>query len=85
MVRRKRARNEVLHLDSRSVPSEAPRVEPKNAVPGRRAARAGGLALTWNYLWDVPFEPGTRLAGESFKSSGWGGISILWGAGVVDN
>ena len=51
----------------------------------RAAARAGGLALTWNYLWDVPFERGTRLAGESFKSSGWGGISILWGAGVVDN
>jgi hypothetical protein len=49
------------------------------------AARAGGLALTWNCLWDVPFEEGTRLHTFSFRSSGWGGISILWGTGVVDN
>lgn len=49
------------------------------------AARAGGMALTWNHLWDVPFEEGTRLHSYSFKSRGWGGISILWGAGVVDN
>ncbi len=48
------------------------------------ARRSGGLALTWNYLWDVPFEPDTRLAEYDFKSRGWGGISILWGAGVVD-
>ncbi len=49
------------------------------------AARAGGMALTWNYLWDVPFEEGTRLRDCRFASRGWGGISILWGAGVVDN
>ena len=48
------------------------------------ALRAGGLSVTWNYLWDVPFEEGTRLADCDFKSRGWGGISILWGAGVVD-
>jgi hypothetical protein len=49
------------------------------------ATRAGGLALTWNTLWDVPFEEGTRLRSLSFRSRGWGGISILWGCGVVDN
>jgi hypothetical protein len=49
------------------------------------ARRAGGLALTWNCLWDVPFEEGTRLRSVSFTSRGWGGISILWGTGVVDN
>lgn len=49
------------------------------------AARAGGMALTWNCLWDVPFEEGTRLYGCRFASRGWGGISIRWGAGVVDN
>ncbi len=48
------------------------------------ALRAGGLSLTWNHLWDVPLEEGTRLAENGFKSRGWGGISILWGAGVVD-
>lgn len=48
------------------------------------AFRAGGMALTWNYLWDVPFEPGTRLAEFGFKTRGWGGINILWGGGVVD-
>jgi len=41
------------------------------------AVRAGSLALTWNSLWDVPFEEGTRLHAASFKSRGWGGISIL--------
>ncbi len=46
--------------------------------------RSGGLALTWNCLWDVPFEPGTRLGELAFRSRGWGGISILWGTGVVD-
>lgn len=48
------------------------------------AESAGSLALTWNCLWDVPFEEGTRLRELSFASRGWGGISILWGTGVVD-
>lgn len=48
------------------------------------AKRAGGLALTWNYLWDVPFEPGTRLAECNFKTRGWGGIDIIWAGSVVD-
>jgi len=48
------------------------------------ALRSGGISLTWNYLWDVPFEPGSRLANFDFKTRGWGGINILWGGGVVD-
>lgn len=48
------------------------------------ALRAAKLAITWNYLWDVPFPPGTPLYQASFRSSGWGGINCVWGGGVVD-
>lgn len=49
------------------------------------ARLAGGLALTWTWLWDLPFEEGTRLAEQEFRTRGWSGINILWGAGVVDS
>jgi len=48
------------------------------------AKKAGGLALTWNYIWDVLFEPGTRLYEHNFRTRGWGGIDILWAGSVVD-
>lgn len=48
------------------------------------AIKAGKLALTWNFLWDVPFEKGTRLGEYDFKTRGWGGINLWWAGGVVD-
>ena len=33
----------------------------------------------------MPFEKGTRLHSYAFSSPGWGGISVVWGTGVVDN
>ena len=48
------------------------------------AISAGKLSLTWNFLWNVPFEEGTRLKRYDFKTRGWGGINIIWAGGVVD-
>lgn len=56
----------------------------KNIDYLKGAARASKLAITWNYIWNVPFEPSTRLYKYDFKTSGWGGINIIWAGGVVD-
>jgi len=48
------------------------------------AKKAGVLALTWNFLWDVPFEPGSFLYEYNFHTRGWGGIDIIWAGSVVD-
>jgi hypothetical protein len=48
------------------------------------AQKAGSLAITWNFIWDVPFEPGSRLYENNFKTRGWGGIDIIWAGSVVD-
>ncbi|MCL6442590.1 MAG: AGE family epimerase/isomerase [Alicyclobacillus sp.] len=48
------------------------------------AVRAAKLAVTWNFIWDVPHIPGTPLDREQFKSRGFGGINSIWGGGAVD-
>jgi hypothetical protein len=48
------------------------------------ARRAADHALTWHLIWDVPNRPGTRLAEAGVRSTGWGGINSIWGAGVTD-
>ncbi len=50
----------------------------------RGAERAAKLAVTWNSIWNVPLVPGTRLEGAHVRSTGWGGINSIWGAGVTD-
>lgn len=38
--------------------------------------RACYFALSWYYLWDVPFAQGQMLGDLGFKSRGWGNVSV---------
>lgn len=38
--------------------------------------QAAYFALSWYYLWDVPFAEGQMLGDLSFKSRGWGNVSV---------
>lgn len=38
--------------------------------------RAAYFCLSWYYLWDVPFSQGQMLGDVSFKSRGWGNVSV---------
>ncbi|HZQ10604.1 MAG TPA: hypothetical protein VFD70_28755, partial [Anaerolineae bacterium] len=48
------------------------------------AERAAQLAVTWNFIWNVPHVSGTRLARAGVESTGWGAINSIWGGGVGD-
>lgn len=38
--------------------------------------RSAYFALSWYYLWDVPFAQGQMLGDVGFKSRGWGNVSV---------
>lgn len=38
--------------------------------------RAAYFALSWYYLWDVPFAQGQMLGDVGFQSRGWGNVSV---------
>jgi hypothetical protein len=38
--------------------------------------RATYFALSWYYLWDVPFAQGQMLGDLGFRSRGWGNVSV---------
>jgi hypothetical protein len=38
--------------------------------------KAAYFALSWYYLWDVPFAPGLMLGDLGFKTTGWGNVSV---------
>ena len=38
--------------------------------------QASYFALSWYYLWDVPFAQGQMLGDLGFKSRGWGNVSV---------
>lgn len=38
--------------------------------------QAAYFALSWYYLWNVPFAPGQMLGDMDFKSCGWGNVSV---------
>ena len=38
--------------------------------------QAAYFALSWYYLWDVPFAQGQMLGDLGFKSRGWGNVSV---------
>ena len=38
--------------------------------------RAAYFALSWYYLWDLPFAQGQMLGDLGFKSRGWGNVSV---------
>ena len=38
--------------------------------------QAASFALSWYYLWDVPFAPGQMLGELGFRSRGWGNVSV---------
>jgi hypothetical protein len=38
--------------------------------------QAAYFALSWYYLWDVPFAQGQLLGDVGFKSRGWGNVSV---------
>lgn len=38
--------------------------------------QAAYFALSWYYLWDVPFAEGQMLGDLGFKSRGWGNVSV---------
>lgn len=38
--------------------------------------QASFFALSWYYLWDVPFAQGQMLGDLDFKSRGWGNVSV---------
>lgn len=40
------------------------------------AEKAAYFALSWYYLWDVPFAPGQMLGDLGFKTRGWGNVSV---------
>ena len=40
------------------------------------AKKAVYFALSWYYLWDVPFAPGQMLGDIGLKTRGWGNVSV---------
>ena len=40
------------------------------------ARKAAYFALSWYYLWDVPFAQGQMLGDVGFRSRGWGNVSV---------
>ncbi len=40
------------------------------------AEKAAYFALSWYYLWNVPFAPGQMLGDLGFKTTGWGNVSV---------
>ncbi len=38
--------------------------------------QAAYFALSWYYLWDVPFAPGQMLGDIGLKTRGWGNVSV---------
>lgn len=38
--------------------------------------KASYFALSWYYLWDVPFAPGQMLGDIGLKTRGWGNVSV---------
>ena len=48
------------------------------------AEKAARLAITWNFIWNVPNISETPVGRAEVKSTGWGGINSIWGAGVTD-
>ncbi|MBN1132276.1 MAG: hypothetical protein JXR52_08730 [Bacteroidales bacterium] len=42
----------------------------------RLAEKAAYFALSWYYLYDVPFAPGQLLGDLDFKTRGWGNVSV---------
>lgn len=48
------------------------------------AERAARVGASWTSLWDVPLVTGTPLGRARVRSTGWGGINSIWGAGVTD-
>lgn len=40
------------------------------------AKKASAFALSWYYLWDVPFAPGQMLGDIGLKTRGWGNVSV---------
>lgn len=40
------------------------------------ARKATYFALSWYYLWDVPFAPGQMLGDIGLKTRGWGNVSV---------
>lgn len=38
--------------------------------------KAAYFALSWYYLWDVPFAPGQMLGDVGLKTRGWGNVSV---------
>ena len=38
--------------------------------------KAAYFALSWYYLWDVPFAPGQMLGDIGMKTRGWGNVSV---------
>jgi len=41
-----------------------------------QALKVSFFALSWYYLWDVPFAPGQMLGDLGFKTRGWGNVSV---------
>jgi len=41
-----------------------------------QARKVSFFALSWYYLWDVPFAPGQMLGDLGFKTKGWGNVSV---------
>jgi hypothetical protein len=42
----------------------------------KQAETVSFFALSWYYLWDVPFAPGQMLGDLGFKTRGWGNVSV---------
>lgn len=40
------------------------------------AQKAAYFALSWYYVWDVPFAPGQMLGDIGLKTRGWGNVSV---------
>lgn len=40
------------------------------------AGKAAYFALSWYYVWDVPFAPGQMLGDIGLKTRGWGNVSV---------
>lgn len=40
------------------------------------ARKAAYFALSWYYVWDVPFAPGQMLGDAGLKTRGWGNVSV---------
>ncbi len=56
--------------------------DPNLLLGARDAAR---ILATWTYIWDIPFDEGTLLGKNGFKTTGWTACDVIPACSYVDD